>query len=492
LSQQLAIVVALIVIGVTLLLLYEWNAIEREQQRANDESAEEGVAIQAYLEFRTVFAGLQLPAPDRVSSAAVRAALTRSQSTLVQFHSIADSNPNEATEHERREVQVLEELQAALAMLDAQLASAESQSVSTESSPLLARIDRLFAQLIRETRFETAEARTESARSRASVDLAMIALCALGLLLVASAWWIVHSRIARPLANLRAAVERFGDSGRAQPLDETRTDELGELARAFNRMAERLQHSQAQVAALLETRTREYKRAAKLADLGTFAAGIAHEINTPLASVGASAEGLLRRVQSGALNAAEATRYLETISQETQRTATLAQRLLDLARHDREPARTVQVGQVAHGVAQLLEQRARARSIQLTISEPHGACPELQLPRGDIEQVILNLVTNAIDASPPGSRIELELSHRNELLRVAVLDRGAGIPPELREQVFEPFYTTKGAGEGTGLGLAIVALIVEELGGRIVIGDREQGGASIEVFLPTSSVGEGR
>jgi C4-dicarboxylate-specific signal transduction histidine kinase len=84
------------------------------------------------------------------------------------------------------------------------------------------------------------------------------------------------------------------------------------------------------------------------------------------------------------------------------------------------------------------------------------------------------------------------LSHRNELLRVAVLDRGAGIPPELREQVFEPFYTTKGAGEGTGLGLAIVALIVEELGGRIVIGDREQGGASIEVFLPTSSVGEGR
>ena len=234
-------------------------------------------------------------------------------------------------------------------------------------------------------------------------------------------------------------------------------------------------------------------RQEKLASLGRLAAGLAHELNNPLSSVAGFAEALQRRAMEAEMaslpGSADIQEYLTLIQEEVSRAATIVRRLLDYARQ-REPAFNVVdlKGVVAKAVS-FVERQAYLANQRIVV-EPF---PEQSLVRADaqmLQQVFLNLLTNALDAIEGGGEIRISAGHRREgdghaWLDATVADTGAGISPETLSKVFDPFFTTKEVGRGTGLGLAICQSIVEQHRGAIEVQSEGVGkGAVVTVSLP--------
>jgi len=234
-------------------------------------------------------------------------------------------------------------------------------------------------------------------------------------------------------------------------------------------------------------------RQEKLASLGRLAAGLAHELNNPLSSVAGFAEALQRRAMEAGMasvpGSAEIQEYLTLIQEEVSRAATIVRRLLDYARQ-REPAFGVlNLREVVAKAVSFVERQARLAN-QRIVLEPF---PQKSLVRADaqmLQQVFLNLLTNALDAIEGGGEIRISAGHRREgdghaWLDVMVADTGTGISPEDLLKVFDPFFTTKGVGKGTGLGLAICQSIVEQHRGTIEVQSEGVGkGAAVTVSLP--------
>ncbi len=216
----------------------------------------------------------------------------------------------------------------------------------------------------------------------------------------------------------------------------------------------------------------------RLASLGVLAAGVAHEVNTPIAGLSSYAQMLLSETSPGD------PRYpiLKKMERQTFRAAHLVNNLLEFARpRPRTPLRTDLRGVLADA-AESVETAFAGRRLELDI-DPDGP-PALVIgdPR-DLEQVFVNLLTNARDASPDGGVVSCRLERSGESVRVTVADRGAGLTPAAASRVFQPFYTTKKSG-GTGLGLAISRDIVTRHGGTIELSSRDGGGAQARVELP--------
>jgi signal transduction histidine kinase len=241
-------------------------------------------------------------------------------------------------------------------------------------------------------------------------------------------------------------------------------------------------------------------RQEKLASLGRLAAGLAHELNNPLSSVGGFAEALQRRVERGELASAadldEAREYLTMIQAEVSRAAGIVRRLLDFARQ-REPAfGPVDLHRVVADAVSFVQRQARLANQQVIV-EPF---PEGLVIQGDLQmlqQVFLNLLTNALDAIESGGEVRVSAA-REETVRgigrrggmgvVAVADNGSGISPENLARIFDPFFTTKEVGKGTGLGLAICQSIVEQHGGTIEVrSPGERKGTVVTVCIPLAS-----
>jgi two-component system NtrC family sensor kinase len=263
-------------------------------------------------------------------------------------------------------------------------------------------------------------------------------------------------------------------------------------------------------------------RQEKLASLGRLAAGVAHELNNPLSAVAGFAEALQRHVGEGAREDdrrfGDCREYLGMIQSEVSRAAAIVRRLLDFARQ-REPAfGPVDVGQVMREAVAFVERQARLANRQIRM-EPVG---DGAIVRGDsqmLHQVLLNLLTNALDAvegggeitvtarrtgigrlvdpsmSQPGrepARVDAStnrpLDGSADWVEIVVSDTGAGIAAEDLSKIFDPFFTTKEVGKGTGLGLAICQSIVEQHGGRIEVASRGPGhGTTVSVRLPLAA-----
>jgi signal transduction histidine kinase len=221
--------------------------------------------------------------------------------------------------------------------------------------------------------------------------------------------------------------------------------------------------------------------------MGEMAAGLAHEINQPLSAIVSYARGCTRRLRSGVADATTLLEPIEQIASQAMRANEIVQRLLLFVRKQKPARARAAIGDLVQEVCRLLVGEARKRGVKLRL-DLASDLPEVEVDRIQIEQVILNLVRNGLEATPPGL-VEPALTIRSELdagfVVVAVTDQGEGLSAEQIDRVFEPFFTTKRT--GLGMGLAISRSIVRGHGGRITASPNEGGGATFRFTLPVAA-----
>jgi signal transduction histidine kinase len=285
---------------------------------------------------------------------------------------------------------------------------------------------------------------------------------------------LVSTRVLRPLALLRETTRRVGEGDfRPVPQRPDLTDEISGLLGAFNRMAHQIEANQEH---LLQAR--------KMAALGTFTAGVAHELNNPINNITLTVDAL-REDHAASLDD-EGRELLDDIAGQADRAADIVRNLLDFSRTERPPLVPLAPDAVAATSAALVKNQMQAAGIAFAYAPAKG----LASIRGDLrslQQVLVNILLNAVQATPRGGQVRLDVTAGPDgETRFTVADTGPGIPAEVRQHLFEPFYTTKGVGKGTGLGLAVAYSLVKRHGGSIDVESPEAGGAVFTVRLPAS------
>ncbi len=226
----------------------------------------------------------------------------------------------------------------------------------------------------------------------------------------------------------------------------------------------------------------------RLASLGELAASIAHEINNPLAVISEAAGWLRSRAGRPELSAEElreaSARALDKIESAVDRAARISRNFLHFARAPDATVRATDLGELALEVRELTRRSAATDNIEVVVTRPEDADLTAETDPYQLRQVLLNLVTNAVQAVARGGRVEIAVDGARDQVTMAVIDDGPGIPDEHIERIFEPFFTTKEAGHGTGLGLSVSRGIVEKLGGRIEVESRPGAGCTFRVVVP--------
>lgn len=228
-------------------------------------------------------------------------------------------------------------------------------------------------------------------------------------------------------------------------------------------------------------------QAAKMSAIGQLIAGIAHELNNPLASVVGFTEYL---VEDRTDIPAHLVEPLRAVHQEAERASKIVKNLLAFARKQEGERRTLAIKHVLESTLMLLKNQLIAAKVEadLTVAED---LPELDGNASQLQQVFVNLLTNAAQAAPRrpgGGRIQIVAECWLDGVAITITDDGPGVPPDLTDRIFEPFFTTKPDGEGTGLGLSICHGIVTEHGGTIHLVDHDGPGAAFRVELPGGGV----
>ncbi|NPV87340.1 MAG: PAS domain S-box protein [Anaerolineae bacterium] len=225
----------------------------------------------------------------------------------------------------------------------------------------------------------------------------------------------------------------------------------------------------------------------KMAALGTLAAGIAHEINSPLQIITGTSENLIRQISAGNLpDAARLQAKLENVHRSAWSVAEIVRSLLAYAHPSSQKFDTHDLNHIVHDTLLLIEHQLRSWSSVFVLTELTPDLPDLYCDRNQISQALINLLTNARDAMPGGGQIVIRTRFDGEHRRVAleVSDQGSGIPPAMQKRIFDPFFTTKEVGKGTGLGLSIVAGIVRLHGGEIEVHSQEGMGSTFTLWFP--------
>ncbi len=294
--------------------------------------------------------------------------------------------------------------------------------------------------------------------------------------------------ILRPLQNLRDGTARIAAGEFEVRVASQRNDELGDLSRAFNGMAEALEAYRERALSQVESLTRindtlvrtqqELVHSEKMASVGRLAAGVAHEVGNPLAAVLGFTE-LLQEMDGEPEVRAD---LLARTQRELLRIHGIIGGLLDYARPEGEALVPVDLGAVVESALEVVGLQKRALRMQFTSDILPGtllAVAEFQRLR----QVVVNLLLNAVDATSEQGKVWVTGKGEEDRVVVRVSDDGPGVPEELRERVFDPFFTTKEPGQGTGLGLSVSAGIVESFGGHLKCVDEEGRGACFEMVL---------
>jgi two-component system sensor histidine kinase HydH len=227
-------------------------------------------------------------------------------------------------------------------------------------------------------------------------------------------------------------------------------------------------------------------RAEKLATVGVLAAGVAHEIGTPLGIIRGHAEYMLQK--AGGTEHPQG-RGLGAIVTQIDRVSRIIRQLLDLARLQPARARAISLAPVVRGLQELLHVEAERRHVRLEVDVPERL-PALAADADQLQQVLLNLTLNACDACSAGGSVRLSAGESPEagVVEIRIQDDGRGIAPEHLHQVFDPFFTTKKRGQGTGLGLTMVAQIVRNHGGRVEVDSKPGLGTLVMLRWPAAAV----
>jgi two-component system NtrC family sensor kinase len=320
--------------------------------------------------------------------------------------------------------------------------------------------------------------------------MAVFALITLGGVLAAIGLGsLLGYRLLRPVQQLIAASRRVSAGDMSPEIAPPSRGEIGILQTTFQEMLISLRERDRRREAERET---QLLQSEKQASVGRLAAGIAHEINNPLTGVLTFTHMLLRRQDLDD----QARRDLETISRSTDRVRTIVKGLLDFARQTRIDAAPADVNAVVTDTMALAGNQALVKGV-IFCFDPAGDLPTRTLDRNQMQSVLLNLLINAIDATPAGGHITITTglgpspgTGGGRGIAVQVSDTGCGIPPEDLARIFDPFFTTKGVGKGTGLGLSVSLGIVEKHGGTIAVRSSPGQGSTFTVWLPLDGKGD--
>ena len=370
-------------------------------------------------------------------------------------------------------------------------------------------------------------------RSTAEATIFILIIVAVDLVIVLTfGGWALKKNLLEPVDELVRGVKQIADGDHRHRLEIPSGLELRSITESVNAMADRLIAGQEVLAenvrsldetnlALVEARN-EVIQAARLASVGTLAAGIAHEVGNPLTAIIGYADVALRRIEVDQGDP----ELLESIRSEAQRIDGIVRGLLDFARPQPDDIAPVRVDEVVEGVRELLQNQGRLGQIEHTWTLD-GECPLVLVDPRHLEQVLVNLLLNASDAVKDVAAPKIEVAlwseagpaanplrrrgddppgvnymHRRRVARafamealgtvdtaqkvvvIAVSDNGPGLPSADETHVFDPFFTTKEPGKGTGLGLFISARLVTGMGGRIDVESTSDGGARFEIRLP--------
>jgi two-component system, NtrC family, sensor kinase len=301
--------------------------------------------------------------------------------------------------------------------------------------------------------------------------------------------FVLQRQVLRPLAHLADGIRRLGRGETGVVLAVTRRDEVGQVAQQFNDMVQRLQDARHRL--VLETDRalsleQQARQASAVAIAGKLAVALAHEVGTPLNIMSARAELMLRGLPADATDRAD----LESIVAQIDRVSRIISSLLDVVRPQPPKLEPTSVPQAVADLWPLLGLAARQRGIDL-VQKIDDGLPEARADAGQVQQILINLVVNALEATQHGGRVTVAVQAAPREGRpgvtVAVADTGSGIAPELHDKIFESFFTTKPRGQGTGLGLGICRDIARAHGGDLQLESEPGVGSAFTLWLPVES-----
>lgn len=224
----------------------------------------------------------------------------------------------------------------------------------------------------------------------------------------------------------------------------------------------------------------QLRKTERVAELGTLASGMAHEIGTPMNVILGRAEYLMDRVTEEPIK-----KGLQTIVTQVERITKVMNQLLSFARRKTPERGPLDLRGVIEDGVEIFQERLARNRIQLEMALA-DSCPMVLADADQMSQVLINLIMNAVHAMPDGGTLRLGLAPEKQMVKLTVGDTGHGIPREVTKKIFEPFFTTKEFGKGTGLGLTVVKGIIEEHQGSIVVESEEGKGTSFTILLPKS------
>jgi signal transduction histidine kinase len=302
--------------------------------------------------------------------------------------------------------------------------------------------------------------------------------------------------VGRPLHQLADKARRVGDGDLSRPLQMARRDELGELADVMNEMCSHLAESQERLRQEQQKRIEtleQLRHADRLRTVGRLAAGVAHELGTPLNTISMRSTMILQDCDVGSV----CQRNASIIQAQTERLSKIVRQLLAYARPRSLEKSAIDLQAMLKQTLEFLKPLAANSGADLWLD--HGTRSAITWVDADqIQQVMTNLIVNGVQAMPTGGTLSVEVRREHaeppagqqakpgDYFRISVRDEGEGIPARNLKHIFDPFFTTKDVGEGSGLGLSIALGIVQEHGGWIDVRSQPGKGSCFSVYLPVA------
>lgn len=334
--------------------------------------------------------------------------------------------------------------------------------------PALTALNRQIYRKTRETSVQAAFGRVEEIVN--TERRVLLAILVATLVLGSFSAWLMARSLSRPINDLRGAMAIVGAGNLEHPVQTDSQDEIGDLARAFAGMTDRLREAQAQLV-----------QKEKLASLGEMAAGVAHGLRNPLSSLRASAQLVLKHPNSPA-----APEQLQAIIDEVDRLDRRINHLLTFSRPAPFRPNPENVETLVRGLLPTFAERIKSQEVNLEVAI-EAELPEIRIDPMKVEQAMQEVIGNALDAMASGGQLKVraaraENEERQQGVMMTVTDSGRGIPPDTLREVGQPFFTTRA--EGTGLGLATARRFIEQHGGKLELQSQVGKGTTVTIWLP--------
>ncbi len=385
--------------------------------------------------------------------------------------------------HEKLQLDACDKI---LARLDAELlkgripsATGDTPDLLGDKKPVRVLVDQLLTatdDLIGNINDELKERTTLSRREQRDSQIILVSTSVAALVFMLGLLRYMYVAVVKPIRLLEKGISRVARGDFEHRLDINSGDEIESFAKAYNEMAGKLHEMYGDLANQVNERSRQLVRSERLAGVGFLAAGVAHEINNPLASIAFCSEALEGRldelfVQRAAGQTANVQdkdivhKYLKMIQEEAFRCKEITQKLLAFSRGGDRKREKTNLGEIIQGVLDMVQHVPNSKG-KTVVFEPSPYL-DAWVNGQEIKQVLLNLVVNALDSMDDGGILTITAGVRSGMVELSFQDTGCGMSDEILENIFEPFFTRSRTGKGTGLGLSISHRIITQHGGEI-------------------------